>query len=518
MSNQIMRVIIYIRVSTKIQEKKFSLEGQRIELTRYAESMGWSIVATYQDNESGNKLDKEGLNALLDDVEDDKTDVVLVFDQDRLSRLDTLEWEFLKDVLRKNKVKIAEPGRITDLTNDDDVFFSDLKNLIAQRERKSVVRRMMNGKKQRMREGKGYGKAPFGYIFNKATEKYEVDEEWAWTIEFIDNMYLNDQVGLTAIADRLNEICRTPTGKHWNDTLIMRRLRSKAFHGVMEKTFKDGETISIENIYPPLRTKETYDEIQKQRAKRSNTFKPTSVKNNDLHLFRRTYFSCAECGRKIAVEQNGAGDNKNFYLKHGRRMRLKDRTRCDMGVNTLRLEDNVRKALKEIISGESLANKYIEFERKQKDAENVKVQIKSIERTLNKTKLQADRLLDLYLDDKLKKDKYLERNSESEELIITLEKQLKDINAKNELLLSNEWGYKMIAQVFEVAQNFDTELSPFEQSNIFGNLFPNGVLHNDKLVLILEIAGAPIEITVPIAPDPFPNHSTKRDKPIPALT
>ena len=383
-----MRVIIYIRVSTKTQEKKFSLEGQRTELTRYAESMGWTIVATYQDNESGAKLDKEGLQSLLDDVEDGKVDVVLVFDQDRLSRLDTLEWEYLKDILRNNGVKISEPGRITDLTNEDDVFFSDLKNLIAQRGRKSIVRKMMNGKKQRMREGKGYGKPPFGYKFNKSTETYEVDEEWAWTVEFIDNLYLNDQVGLHTIASKLDELCRTPTGKHWNNTLVMRRLKSKAFHGVMEKTFKDGETIAIEGIYPPLRTKETYDEIQRQREKRSVIFKPTAIKNNELHLFRRTHFKCVECDRKVSVEQNGSGNNKNFYLKHGRRMRLKDRTTCDMAINTLRLENNVRKALREILSGETLANKYIEFERKQKDAESVKVQLKSIEKTLNKTKLK----------------------------------------------------------------------------------------------------------------------------------
>lgn len=505
-----MRAIIYIRVSTKTQEKKYSLAGQKTELTRYAKSMGWNIVAIYKDNESGGKLEKEGLNALLDDVEDGKCDVVLVFDQDRLSRLDTLEWEYLKDVLRKNNVKIAEPGRIADLTNDDDEFFSDLKNLIAQREKKAIVRRMMNGKKQRMREGKGYGRPPFGYIFNKTTQTYEIDEEWAWTVEFIDNLYLNEQIGLTAIADRLNEICRTPSGRYWNDTLIMRRLKSKAFHGVMEKRFKDGEVITLEGVYPPLRTKETYEEIQRQRAKRSKVFKPTKEKNNNLHLFRRTYFHCNECGRKISLEQNGSGINKNFYLKHGRKMRLKDRTYCDMSINVIRVEDNVRKALKEILKGETLAKKYIELEVKQKDKEDVEAQLKSLASTLNKNQLRLDRLLELYLDGELDKSTYTKKKEELDGLISQLELQRKEINAKNELLLSQEWGYDMVAELFEVAQNFETDLTPFEQSNVFGKLFPNGWLHREKLVLISEIAGAPIEVTVPIAPDPFPKHPTKR--------
>jgi site-specific DNA recombinase len=510
MEQNSLRVIIYIRVSTKLQEKKFSLAAQQTELIRYAKSMSWEIVAEYQDVDSGGKLEKVGLNALLDDVEDGKADVVLVFDQDRLSRLDTLEWEYLKDMLRKNNVKIAEPGRIADLTNADDVFFSDLKNLIAQREKKTIVRRMMNGKKQRMREGKGFGKPPFGYVFNKETKNYEIDEEWAWTVEFIDNLYLNEQLGLVPIANKLNEICRTPSGKYWNETLISRRLESKAFHGVMEKKFKNGEVITIEDMYPPLRTKETYEAIQRMRQKRRDVYRISNKKNEALHLFRRTFFQCAECGRKITLNQFGHRNNKNFYLKHGRKMKLKDRSTCDISINVVRVEENVRKALKEILTSETLANKYIELKVKREDAEKTKSQLTSIEATLNKTKLRLDRLLELYLDGGLEKDIYLSKKKELDELSYSLEKQQKEIVSKNELLISHEWGYQMIADLFEVAKNFETDLTPIEQANTFGNLFPKGIVYRDKLVLISDFSGVPIEVTVPIDSDPFPNHPSKQ--------
>ncbi|UTW69901.1 recombinase family protein [Anaerobacillus sp. HL2] len=103
---------------------------------------------------SGGTLNKKGLNQLLDLVEDGSIDVVLVIDQDRLSRLDTVAWEYLKSTLRDNNVKIAEPGTLTDLANEDQEFISDIKNLIAKREKKAIVKRMMRGKRQRMREGK----------------------------------------------------------------------------------------------------------------------------------------------------------------------------------------------------------------------------------------------------------------------------------------------------------------------------------------------------------------------------
>lgn len=233
-----MRVIIYIRVSTKLQGTKFSLEGQRDDLTRYANDQGWEIINTYQDMDSGGKLDKKGLNALLDDVEEGLADVVLVAEQDRLSRLDTVDWEFLKGVLKDNNVKIAEPGNITDLSNEDDEFISDLKNLLAQRQKRAVVRSMMRGKRRKMREGQGYGKPPFEYIYNKTTEEYELIEEYAWVIPFIDRLYVDWKMGMPAIADELNKIGRTPTGRHWNETLVYRRIISKAYHGVMEKNIR----------------------------------------------------------------------------------------------------------------------------------------------------------------------------------------------------------------------------------------------------------------------------------------
>ncbi|MFZ3591853.1 recombinase family protein [Bacillus sp. DJP31] len=239
----IIRVIIYIRVSTKLQESKYSLAGQLEELIRYAQEQGWTIVATYKDTDSGGKLEKEGMDKLLNDVEEGKTDIVLVVDQDRLSRLNVTEWEYLKSILRENKVKIAEPGNMVDLTDEYDEFFSDIKNLIARREKRNIVRRMMRGKRQKMREGKGWGKPPIGYTFNKDTKKYGINEEWAWVIPAIDKMYLEENLGMKAIADKLNGISKTPTNTYWNETLVYRRLISKAFHGVMEKKFSNDETI-----------------------------------------------------------------------------------------------------------------------------------------------------------------------------------------------------------------------------------------------------------------------------------
>jgi site-specific DNA recombinase len=145
-----------------------------------------------------------------------------------------------------------------------------IKNQLIERERDFVSRRISDGLRYRIKTGRGWGKPPIGYTFNKDTKIYEIDKSIAWVIPAIDRMYLELGIGVKAIANELNDISVSPDGKRWNPSFVYSRLISKAFHGVMEKTLRDGETISIENIYPILRTEETWWKIQEVRKRRSN--------------------------------------------------------------------------------------------------------------------------------------------------------------------------------------------------------------------------------------------------------
>jgi site-specific DNA recombinase len=505
-----MRVAIYIRVSTKLQEDRYSLAAQKTELTNYAHSQGWNIVGEYKDVDSGGKLDKQGLNSLLDAAEEGRMDVVLCIDQDRLSRLDTIAWEYLKSTLRDNNVKIAEPGNITDLANEDEEFISDIKNLIAKREKKSIVRRMMRGKRQRMREGKGWGRAPVEYTFNQQTKEYEANDKWSWVIPMIDDLYLNRQLGMKSIGDELNKISRTPSGTLWNETLVYRRLISKAFHGVMEKTFANGETISIDDIYPPLRTEETWLKIQEERKKRSVQFKATSRQRDDLHILRRTLITCGECGRKINLAQHGNKHVPLYYLKHGRKLRLSDETVCDININTVRVERNIIKAIKDIITNEEMARNYIDLEMDSTEILLLEKQTKKNDSLIRSLQSKLDKLIDLYLESALSKELLAKKQAEIENEINTITIQNKHAMAKLDVLRNNTFNYDFIYELFEIAEGFETDLTPFEKAQVTGKLFPNGIVFHDKLILMAVIRNVPIEIEIPINPDPYAWHHTKK--------
>jgi site-specific DNA recombinase len=495
-----LRVVIYKRVSTKLQEHRFSLSSQTEELERYAKQQGWTVIDTITDVDSGSKFDKEGLEKLMDYAEEQKIDAVLCIDQNRLSRLDTLNWEYLKDILRQNKVKIAEPGYITDLEDEDQEFISDIKNLIAKRERKKIVRTMMRGKRQRTRDGKGWGKPPMEYLYDKNTALYSINDEWAWLIPFIDDQYLNQNKSDQSIAHELNKISKTPNGKNWSDTHVRQKLNNKAYHGVMEKSFNNGETITVENVYPPLRSLETYELIQE---KRKNKFRRRP--QSHPQLLRKTNMLCGYCGRKLSV--NMSGDPKyslHFYLEHSKKVRHKDQSVCGMKINMIRIEKNIIEALKSVLLDEKAASPYIQLEFDDNGLEKITKDLNQLNTQKNEIQAKIDRLLPLYLSgsfstEELDKQKHLLDN----QLEIVL-KQIKQLKNKQKLIQKNMWDYDMVKDYLSVAYRFEVLLTKEQQMDMIGTLFPEGIAYGDCIKLTGSLPGdVPLDLKIPVDPDPY---------------
>lgn len=491
-SSKSLRVAIYIRVSTKLQEHKFSLRAQIQELTRYADQLGWDTFAIYRDVDSGGKLDKKGLGQMLDDVDDDKIDIVLCIEQDRLSRLDTVAWEYLKSQLRDNSVKIAEPGNIVDLTNEDDEFISDIKNLIAKREKRSIVKKMMRGKRQRTREGKGWGKPPWEYLYDKNTGRYLVNEEWSWIIGVIDGLCLQ---GLNDpnIALQLSAITKTPSGKDWNSQHIRQRLTSKLYHGVLEKSFSNGETITVDDVIPKLRTADTWRKIQEKRK-----VKQLKNESHSPHILRNLHTSCGCCGNKLSIKQSRAsGNNPYFYFQHENKLT----TTCNFTLNTIRLDFNLENAFKEILDNELSAKQYIQLDFCPTDVEDTLAELATVQKLLQSTQDKLDSLLALYIDP---------GSAFSKDALNTMKSKLQtdrtSLQAQQRRLVSKEPSvdYETIRQHLTIIHNYECEFLKMEQIT---QLFSSAILYENRYVLQGVITGKPLEVTIPVSPNPFGNKN-----------
>lgn len=489
------KVAIYIRVSTRLQEEKFSLSSQELELTKYANENNWEIFKVFKDIDSGGKLNKVGLNELLDCVEEQLVDIVLCMDQDRLSRLDTLEWELLKQTLRNNKVKIAEPHMLTDLTNENDEFISDIKNLIAKREKRTIVRRMMRGLRQYTREGNFYGKHPNEYIYDKTTKKLTINPDFNWVIPTIDKLYLDKRMGFAQIANELNRISLTPTGTRWSAVSVYNKLKNPAYHGDLIRNFIDQEQILVENVFPPLRKKEDFLLIKNQMKKRHKkrlTAHP--------HFLRDVTIKCSECGYILGIQTGSTKtkNHQNYYLQHS--PFIKQTLKCNFNkyINTRRIRKPLLKSIQNIFISKESAENFLNYSFDRNDSNKLATDMKTFRTNLLRSENKLEKLIDLFLDGNFKKEQLNKRKEIIENEIQLLKEKIKKTERKLDLVHDNKLTYNIVIQFFSIVQTLETSASELELQQIIGDLFNSATYYFDEQKIIFHTIINEHEINLPV--------------------
>src|SRR5581483_10391459 len=81
------RVCLYTRISTDEENQPTSLHTQRERLEAFCTAQeGWRIIAHHEDQATGTRLDRPGLQTALDLARAREIDLLLVYRVDRLSR------------------------------------------------------------------------------------------------------------------------------------------------------------------------------------------------------------------------------------------------------------------------------------------------------------------------------------------------------------------------------------------------------------------------------------------------
>jgi len=81
-----MRAIIYARVSTKKEAQETSLERQKEELWKLANSYSMQVVGVVEEQASGYEIDRQGILEVLDTIKEEGAEAVLIQDETRLGR------------------------------------------------------------------------------------------------------------------------------------------------------------------------------------------------------------------------------------------------------------------------------------------------------------------------------------------------------------------------------------------------------------------------------------------------
>ncbi len=95
------RIYGYLRASTDEQEASRA----KSDLIEFADKMGYPVAYWFEENESGARLHRPELFRLLDIAI--AGDIILVEQVDRISRLNTKDWEQLKNIIASKGLRVV---------------------------------------------------------------------------------------------------------------------------------------------------------------------------------------------------------------------------------------------------------------------------------------------------------------------------------------------------------------------------------------------------------------------------
>ena len=235
-------VAAYCRVSTLEQKKNgLGLEIQIRDATLFAQAQGLFIDQFYRDEgESGVLEDRPQLKRLLRQCRLHRVGTVIIPSLDRLSRdvriAENLFWRFQQYGIR---VLIADMPAYNGQDRRD-VFLRQIREAIAEDNRKEIVERLLKGRQERVRKGRfPGGNIPYGYrIGKKALIPYAAEAD---VVREIIRLHRRG-IPVTEIVNALSRRgTRRRNGKAWTGRQIRAILsrrelyeRGKVHYGTVE--------------------------------------------------------------------------------------------------------------------------------------------------------------------------------------------------------------------------------------------------------------------------------------------
>ena len=397
-----MKVARYLRKSRADENAGLeeTLAKHRAILDNYAREHSLTIVADYEEVASGETLyARPEMLRLLEAVENCSYDAVLVMDIDRLGRSSMRDQGIILDAFKYSGTKIITPDKTYDLSDEMDEELTEFKTFISRRELKIINKRLQRGLRQTIENGGYIANAPYGYrkTVKDRRPTLEIYEPEAAFVRMIFDLYVNQGVGCTIIAETLNSLGAKPhRSSSFSRTSVMHILKNPTFTGKVvwdrKKHIRKGKQgnekhitiyqppekwIVTDGIHPPIIDTATFEKAQEIMK---NLYIPPSndgtVKSSLAGLVH-----CARCGKLM---QRMGAHQKTPYL-------LCNTKGCVAGSQFQLVEQRLLSMLEE--KAQELEKQSAQI--KTQDLEQMAQAIAATQGDIAKAKVQRDRLHDL---------------------------------------------------------------------------------------------------------------------------
>jgi len=289
------RVAIYVRVSTQDQvEHGYSLDRQISILKDECIKRGWKYRYIYREEGiSGKNFDRPKFLRMIQMAEQRRFDIVLVWKLDRLGR-SNIDLQYMREYLKLIDIELVSYTEPFDATTVAGKFMFDMLAGVAEWERSMIVERTKMGIIGRASQGKWKGGLPpFGYDYNRETEKLEINEAEAAMLRHIYEKYL--EIGTIDGVRRYlkSKGILTRQGKKWSPQTISRVLSNPIYVGkyVVCGVTKDMEEL---RIIPEDLSQKVRELKKRNRAIYSVADTPKLKKN-----YEEVPQKCSNCGYQL---------------------------------------------------------------------------------------------------------------------------------------------------------------------------------------------------------------------------
>ena len=325
--------VIYIRVSSERQVKGYSLDGQKHYLAECAERRGMTVLDIYvEEGKSGKSIEgRTEFQRMLDDIQSGKvhTDYVLVFKLSRFGRNARDVLNSLEFIMKYGVHLMCVEDGLDSSTSMGKMMITIL-GAVAELERENIIAQSLLGREEKAKSG-GWngGFAPYGYRLVKGDDKSKgkletVPEEKA-VVQLVFDMFLNRNMGYTAISGYLNRNGYTrppaknairPSYGEWSSDHIKRMLSNPIYTGRVAwgkrrtekvpgkdneyRLVKQDEYILSEVVsHEAFVSKEDFDKVQEIKAIRGKKGNH-NIGQYNAHLLSGIV-KCPQCGAPMYI-------------------------------------------------------------------------------------------------------------------------------------------------------------------------------------------------------------------------
>lgn len=506
-----LRAVFYARVSTEEEKQVNALEKQIQENRDVIKEQGWELVDEYIDEgKSGTTTKRRNeYKRLLEDLQEDKFDVVVCKDQDRLQR-NTLDWYLFVDRIVSNEIKLYMYLDRKFFKPAEDALITGIKAIIAEEYSRNLSKKLNNANAKRVERAvkglevsaMGNGKS-LGYAIEKGKwvqvpaeievckliwDLYEKYDSIRKTRDDINNMGYTNSVGKPFTSESIARILKNEKAK---GIIVM----GKHHHDFdKKKIVKRPEEEWVRIPAPELAyvSEERFDRVNARLKAKSANGRGRNVGTDPLSgkIF------CSKCGavlwRRESSQKNKAGEKKTYYHWACSSKFAKGDIVCEgTGTTTVAIRNVYRELTNDIeVDRKAVKSYFVKWLNQLKNSLSDNSGNARIEKELERLEGQRAKLLEMYLEEIISKEDYKAKYSDLESKIADKKKLLAPVEDNED-----------IKEIERVLANLDTEIDEFiktldTEENKIDFLIEHTkkitVLDNKDLVIELDLVAGSI--------------------------